>query len=602
MNFKSMFRAIRFVWERAKLWVICSIIFAIVSGLAPVALVWVMKELINTVAVIIQQESADFSGAFILLSIQFSIMLLSSIMDGLKSFMDDKVQIVLEHDLKALSSRKAMAAPYSFYDIPEFYNHLERVTGSPGAKFLTPLRNLLNIGEAAIKIVSFLVFLFTIHWILVVISVFGAIPIFIVQAIYGRKNFWLMFMQTPAAREINYIEYLMNNKQAAKETRLFGIADYLLGRWSKKYQKNASEKLALIKRQQYAEIGLDSLTALMYAGAALVIIWLIRTTTVKIGEFVAIGQAVQGTQEAIGQISNNLARLYEDSFYIRDYFEFLDFEESRIGHQSGTLPFPAALEKGIRFENVSYRYPNANNDTLDNISFTIKQGEKIAIVGENGSGKTTLVNLLFGLYQPTKGLIFYDGIDMTKISEKELHKNTTVIFQDFIRYSFRASENIAVGKELDQINEQKMKQAARLSGADKFIEEFEEGYDTQLGRFLTQGEELSGGQWQKMAIARALYRDSQVIVLDEPTASLDPISELEIYNQFQQITREKTVLYISHRMSAARFADRILVMENGRIKELGTHEELMQVKGSYYDMYNTQAQWYQTETGLRGSG
>lgn len=592
MKLNHLLRTLRFVWHKGKGWIFFSVFFAIISGLIPIATVWIFKELVNSVAYLIQHHSNNFLLTFLLLILQFLIMLTDSSIQGLKNYIDRKMQITLEHDLKRIISEKTSSVPFAYFDIPNFYNHLNRVKDSPGSKFLAPIKNLLDIGESVISMISFLVFLLTIHWSLVVLSVVVGIPIFIIKSIYGNKQFWLKVLQSPVSREAQYLEYLLNDRQTAKELRLFNLSSHLLRRWSSRFMKNANQSLALLRKQQGAEISLDGLTALFYVGASSIIIWLIRTTNIRIGDFVAIGQAVSGTQDAIDQISTKSAEIYENNLYIKDFYYFLDFNEPDVKEVTGTEPFPHPLQKGIKFNNVSFRYIYGTEDVLRDVSLTIYPGEKIAIVGDNGSGKTSLVKCLLGLYTPTKGQILFDGKSTEDINPKELRKNITVIFQDFMRYSLSARENIGFGNLNYLNNDNKIRRVAWQSNVHEFVSKFKNKYDTYLGRFLKDGEDLSGGQWQKIALARALIRESEIVVFDEPTASLDPQSELEVFSQFRSLSVDKTALFISHRMAAARMSDRIIVMKEGKLKEFGTHIELMRLNGEYARMYQIQAQWY----------
>lgn len=592
MKSNHLLRTIRFVWHKGKGWIFFSIFFAIVSGLIPIATVWISKELVNSVADLIQHRSSNFRLTFLLLIVQFLIMLTDSSIQGLKRYFDKKMQITLEHDLKRIITEKTSSVPFAYFDIPDFYNHLNRIKESPGSKFLAPIKDFLSICSSIISMVSFLVFLLTIHWSLVVLSVVVGIPIFIIKSIYGNKQFWLKILQSPVSREAQYLEHLLNDRQTAKELRLFNLPSHLLRRWSNRFMKNANQSLALLRKQQVAEISLDGLTALFYVGASSIIIWLIRTTDIRVGDFVAIGQAVSGTQEAIDQISTKSAEVYENNLYIKDFYYFLDFNEPDVKKMKGTDPFPHPLQKSIEFDDVSFRYIYGTADVLKNVSLTIYPGEKIAIVGDNGSGKTSLVKCLLGLYTPTKGHVLFDGKSTDDIDPKELRNNITVIFQDFMRYSLSVRENIGFGNLSHLNNDSKIRDVAQQSNVHEFVNKFKDKYDTYLGRFLKDGEDLSGGQWQKVALARALIRESEIVVFDEPTASLDPQSELEVFSKFRSLSANKTALFISHRMAAARMSDRIIVMKEGKVKELGTHEELMQLDGEYARMYQIQAQWY----------
>ncbi len=592
MKIKHLLKSVRMVWKLGKAWLITTILFSIIAGLIPVTALWITKELINAVANLIMDQAGDYRLALSLLLLQFLISLFSSVMTNWQEYLDRKIELRLDHDLQQVILAKTTSVPLAYFDIPDFYHHLSRVQGNQGSRFVSPIRNLLNIGKSGIVIGSFLIYLFTVHWSLVLLSLVAAVPIFLVQRKFGNSKFRLFLFQTPLAREANYTSHLLQDRNAAKEIRLFGLASHLAKRWSDRFWRNANQSLKLLRKQQLADVGLDGLTALFYVGSAGIIIWLIRTTSVKIGDFVAIGQAVQGTQSSINQISMLSARIYEESLYIQNFFHFLEYENQALISETGTQPFPAPLKTGIEIDAVTFSYPGQDRPVLQNVSFQIRPGEKVAIVGENGSGKTTLVKCLMGLYPVTSGSISLDGLNIKQIDKSDLYQHITVIFQDYMRYSYSAHDNIAFG-DIERLDDHPhVQEVAATSGVDEFVQKFPNGYNTYLGRFLQDGEDLSGGQWQKIALARALFRDGDVIILDEPTAALDPHAEMEVFRQFESLTRDKTSIFISHRMSAARMADRIIVMKDGQVVEIGSHEELIALNAEYAQMYGAQAKWY----------
>ncbi|TKD72287.1 ABC transporter ATP-binding protein [Pseudalkalibacillus hwajinpoensis] len=589
MRTSNMIKGLKFVWRMGKYWILLSLGVSIITGLFPILSIYITKELVNKVSLIITGNSDAYSLALMLLGAQFLIMLLSSIVNHVKDYYDHKIGIQLDHELKKEISIRANQVPYSYYDNPEFYNHLERIESNSGSKFLSPIISSFGILTALITLVSLMTFLFQIHWSLLVISILIFIPSFIVKSYYGNKQFMLNLMLTPRAREASFMRRLLTGRENAKEIRTFRLADYFVNKWSTTFLTNAEQSLVLLKKQKRAEILLDGLTGLFYTGAAGIIIWLTKTATVKIGEFVAIGQAVHNTQDAVNQISMNMAQFVEDSLYINDYFSFMESQDMKMqGNQHDLKDFPDIVSS-ITLANVSFRYPNSEHRILNNISLRINAGEKIAIVGHNGSGKTTLIKCLLGLYQVTEGDIYFNDTEINNIKKKSLSDNTTVIFQDFIKYPFSIKENIVVSNVNDQDNYEKMESAAKDAGIHNDILAFEHNYDTILGKFLKEGEDLSGGQWQKVAMARALFKDSKVMILDEPTSALDPMSELEMFRNFKKFTFDKTAFFISHRMSAAMVADRIVVMKNGEIVEVGTHKQLIEMDGCYREMYKAQA-------------
>ncbi|MGF9933548.1 ABC transporter ATP-binding protein [Paenibacillus ehimensis] len=593
MMAKAFGNLLRFVWTYGKGLLILTSVLTVLLGIIPVTILWLSKETINEVARLIQQPTADYTKILLLLLLQFMVTMLTSIFMNTQDYLNGKLTNVLEHAAQSSVLQKVVSAPLFYFDLPDFYNHLERVNDSPGHRLLSPLRQILEIGRIFITIFGYLIFLLTVHWSLVLLSLLAALPVFLVQKKYGKRNFSLRFMLTPLVRDMEYTRSLLKDRHSAKEIRLFGLGSYLLNKWSSAFWYQFTETLKILRKQQRAEIGMDGLTALFYSGAAVIIIWLIQTTSIQIGQFVAIGQAVQGTQGFTNQLSTLLAKVFEEMLYANDFFRFLNYNHPETENQArGSEPFPATLQKGITLEDVTFAYVDTTTPVLQNIQLHIKPGEKIAIVGENGSGKSTLVKCLMGLYPLTKGDIRFDGISISQLAPEQLHKNMTVIFQDFIKYSYTLRDNIGFGDITRMDDMEGMKEVAATTGVAEIARNLKDGYATYLGRFLQEGEDLSGGQWQKIALARALFRQGDIVILDEPTAALDPLTELEVYKLVRELTESKTTIFISHRMAAARMADRIIVMENGRITESGTHDELMASNGTYAQMYESQAQWY----------
>lgn len=570
-----------------------SILIRIILGLLPIASLWIIKALINSATLLLQGKGTYYSAVLILLFLQLLVSIVNSFLINFKEIIDEHANVKFDFILGEMVSKRAANVPLAYFDLPEFFNHLERINGNLGNKILSPIRNIFDTLQSIITLFSYFSFLLFVHWILVVLCLLTAVPILIVQYKYGSAKFFLMRFQTPLARKANYTKALINDRHTAKEIRLFGLSTFLLDRWRELYFKNSREMLKLIKREKFSRIGLDLTTSLLYIGAAFISITLLKSKQLGVGGFVSITQAIQGAQSSINMVASNIAKILQEQLYIEDFFRFMEFELSdvKITKNISVKPFPKELKVGISFENVSFHYPRGKN-ILNSVTFTIYPGEKIAIVGENGSGKTTLIKCLMGLYQVTTGNIRFDSIDIDDIAFDDLRRHITVIFQDFIRYSYTVYDNIAFGDLRHYKNYDLIKKVSESSGVDNFVSKFKNGYATELGRYLTDGEDLSGGQWQKMALARTLLRSGEIVILDEPTSALDPQTELEVFEQFDTMTKDKTVIFISHRMAAARLADRILVMKNGHLVEVGNHNELMAYNSEYKKMFVMQAKWY----------
>ncbi|MGG1662591.1 ABC transporter ATP-binding protein [Brevibacillus sp. NRS-1366] len=598
MDGKYLWKAFGYVWKQGKWWLVLSVILSTTVGCSPFLTLWVAKEIINEVTRFIQGDTKEYLVLFWLLIGQFMLTLSMSAITNIREYFDKRMECTLDYEVQQLILEKTSAVSIIRFDLPDFHNHLQRISGG-GARLLSPIRSVIDMVQSGFNLFSYAAFLLVIDWRLVIVSLLAAIPFYYIQAKLGQSRYALHVAQSSVAREAEYYKYLLQDRRSVKEIRLFGLASLFRARWAERFWKNAKEQLNLERKQQKAEVGMEGFSALFYMGMAVILIWLARTAKMGIGEFIAIIQAIQGTQGTFTRMSMLLAKLYEEKLFLKDFYQFFEHEELQLPSKERKQQFPSPIQKGITFENVSFRYIGGEHDVLENISFHVNYKEKIAIVGQNGSGKTTLMKCLMGLYPLSHGQIMIDGRSIRDIDETQLRNNLTVIFQDFIRYDLSVKENIAIGNIAEMDYMDKVKQAARLSGADSFVQQLPQGYETYLGRMFVDGEDLSGGQWQKIALARALFRESQVIILDEPTAALDPIAEMDIFNKFKLLSENKIAIFISHRLAAARMADRIIVMKEGKIVEIGTHEQLMALGQEYFQMYQMQAQWFSSEKGER---
>ncbi|MGG0284279.1 ABC transporter ATP-binding protein [Peribacillus butanolivorans] len=590
-------QALKITWKQEKSWLIFSICNSVILGLIPITTVWILEKVINSIVLFIQTPSSNYIMPLTWLFIQFLLTLTNSIFQEFQLYIDRNSEEKLEISLQEQVLMKVVSVPISYFDIPDFYNKLERLSGNLGGRFLNPLRGMIDIFKESITVITIFSYLFSIHWSLSTLSLLAAIPILIIQRKMGLKQYFLVFHNTRLSREIHYIQFILKDRSNSKEIRLFRIGDYFISKWKHKSNKLLTQTLTLLRKSQIYAIGGEGISAFFYLLAALIIIFLIQNHSLTIGEFVAVGQAVQNTQSSINKTARRLGSFKEEIYYIKDYYEFTSYHHQNLEIFNGEEKFPAPLKQGITFRNANFNYINSDVEILKDISLHINPGEKIAIVGENGSGKTTFVKCLSGLYNLTKGQIFFDNIEIKSIKESELYNNITVVFQDFIKYPYTIKENIHLGNVIrnDEYFDNRVETVSKEAGVHEFATKFPNGYDTYLGRILESGEDLSGGQWQRIALARSLFKEGEIFILDEPTAALDPIAELEVFEKFDSITKSKTTFFISHRMASAQIADRILVFKKGEIVETGTHEELMKSEGEYYTLFNMQAKWYNTD-------
>ena len=399
------------------------------------------------------------------------------------------------------------------------------------------------------------------------------------------------FRQTPIRRQLDYLRVLGGSKEAAKELKLFGLAPFLTERFSRLSNQIYDEDVALARRRLVAGSFLSIVGTAGYYSAYVFVIWRTITGVLSIGELTFLAGAVQQASSNIQQIFSTVSSIADQALFLTDLIAFFEMRPA-IASKPNALPAPRPIARGFEFRNVAFRYPGSPRLVLNGLNFHFHPGERVALIGENGEGKTTIVKLLTRLYDPLEGQVLLDGVDLREYNLEDLYREIGVIFQDFMRYEMTARENIAVGR-IERLDDLPLiRQSAQKSMADEVVGRLPYGYEHMLGRRFDGGVDLSGGEWQKVALARAYLRDAQILILDEPTAALDARSEFEVFQRFAELTAGKMALFISHRFSTVRMADRIVVLENGRIAEDGDHEQLTHLGGRYAEMFELQAASY----------
>jgi len=501
----------------------------------------------------------------------------------------DQIQERLKAQLQERVIAKAQGVPLAAFEQAQYYDQLQRIEHGLDDRLFSTMRFMFEMGNQAVTLAALVLYVAAADWVLPVILTAGSALFLLVRVRLLREKFILGRKQTERQRRLAYLAALMTGREAAAEIRLFGLRDHLLGAWTGLHEELRDERLALARRELRLEGTGTSGHSLTFGLALAVVVTLVAGGRLTVGQYAAFVATVQQFQMALFGLFWNVALIDNDLRYIRDFFLYMDLPEEKPG--PARLP-NGRLRQGIRFERVRFTYPGSDRPALDGIDLQIRPSERIALVGENGAGKTTLVKLLLGLYPPTEGRILADGTDLRDLDPATWRRRSAAVFQEFQQYHLTLRENIAFGNLERAGDEAAIERAARLSGAGEVVATLPQGYDTLLGKEFEEGTELSLGQWQKIAVARAYLRDAEVLVLDEPTAALDARAEVEVYRQFRDVSEGKTVLLISHRLGSARLADRIVVLEGGRIVEEGNHAELMRRGGVYARMLGTQAQWY----------
>jgi ATP-binding cassette subfamily B protein len=586
-------QALRLVWQANALATVGLGVLTLAGALLPATQAWVGKLIVDGVVASIQgaQDPDQVRTVFYYLVLELILFLLSTALNHSRRLIQQLIQLQLANKIRAEIIRKALTLDLAFFEHPDYYDRLQNARREGSYKPVELINDTFQIVQNTITLISFAALMLRFSPWLVVILLATSIPAFIAETRFSEQGFRLLTRRAPETRQINYLARLLTEDSAAKEIKLFHLGDRLLQRYTTLFAKFFEEDKSLAVRRAAVGFSLGLIATTGFYGSYAWIVWRTVQGIISLGDMTLYLTIFRQGQSTFQSILAAVGNIYENNLFMANYFEFLDIEP-RMRVAAPPKKLPAELAHGIEFRGVGFRYPESDEWVLRNVDLRIRAGEKIALVGHNGAGKTTLIKLLSRLYDPVEGAILLDGIDVRDIDPVELRQKIGVIFQDFVRYHLPARENIGFGQIEAADEMEKIVESARKSGAHKMIEDLPEGYETMLGRWFHGGHELSLGQWQRIALARAFMRDAEILVLDEPTASLDAQTEYEIFRHFQELTDGKMAILISHRFSTVRMADRIVVIENGRIAEMGSHEELLRQEGTYARLFSLQAEGY----------
>jgi ATP-binding cassette subfamily B protein len=581
---------LRLVWEAAPVVIVCSLAFRVIAALVPLAVLKVTQVIIDAVYNYTAHGKALPHSFWWLVGLEFALASFAAVLVRSINFCD----LVLADKYSRHVSTKIMAhashLDLTSFEDPLFYDRMERarVQGTDRIVLIQSAGQLIQQMVTTVSLAASI--LFFSPWILLALVV-CVIPAFMGETHFAFMGYSLNFRQTPAKREMEYMRVLGGSKESAKELKLFGLAPFLVGRYSKLSTELQSQNISLAKRRLIVGALLSLLGTLGYYGSYAFVIYETVMGMLTLGALYFLTGAIAGASSNIQAVFATFSTIADQALFVTDLLEFFAMKPT-VASKPNALPTPRPIREGFEFRNVSFSYPGQTRLVLSNVSFKLQPGDRLALVGENGQGKTTIVKLLTRLYDPTGGQILLDGVDLREFDLEDLWKEIGVIFQDFMRYDVTASENIAMGKIEEKENTFRIRAAARKSLAEQVIRKLPKGYEQILGRRFEGGVDLSGGEWQKIALARAYLRDAQVLILDEPTAALDARSEHEVFQRFAELTQGKMALLISHRFSTVKMADRILVLENGQIAEQGHHDQLLLNRGRYAEMFELQAASY----------
>jgi ATP-binding cassette subfamily B protein len=586
-------QAVRLVWQTNRGATVGLGLLTLGGALLPASQAWVGKLIVDGVVAAIRggADPERIKTVFVYLLIELGLFLLSTALNHARRLIQQLIQLQLANRIRADIIRKALTLDLAFFEHPDFYDRLQNARREGGYKPVDLINDTFQIVQNTITLISFAVLLLRFSPWLVVILLLTSIPAFVAETRFSEQGFRLLTRRAPETRQINYLARLLTEDSAAKEIKLFNLGETLLTRYVTLFEKFFQEDKSLALRRAIVGFSLGLIATLGFYGSYAWIVWYTLQGKISLGDMTLYLSIFRQGQSTFQSILSAVGSIYENNLFMANFFDFLSLEPQMAVAAPPQRP-AAPLRSGIEFRGVGFRYPESDEWALRDINLTIRAGEKIALVGHNGAGKTTLIKLLSRLYDPTEGTIRIDGVDIRALDPLDLRQRIGVIFQDFVRYHLPAKENIGFGQIEALDSFERIVESARKSGAHAIIEDLPDGYETMLGRWFRAGHELSMGQWQKIALARAFMRNADILVLDEPTASVDAQTEYEIFRQFQKLTEGKMAILISHRFSTVRMADRIVVIEEGRIAETGNHHELLRREGIYARLFGMQAEGY----------
>jgi ATP-binding cassette, subfamily B, bacterial len=581
------------VWQTSPPLVLASLTLRLCKALLPLAMLWVGKLIIDRVVAFLGAGTGSLDQVYKLIGIEFGLAILSDWLGRGVAFCDSLLGDRFTNQVSVRLMEHASALDLSRFEEPEFYDKMERArrqtTGRLGllSSLFTLVQDLVTLASLSAGLLLFS------PWLLLLL-ILAVLPSFLGESHFAGLTYSLLYRWTPERRELDYVRLLGASIQSAKEVKIFGLGPYLAGRYQKLADRFFAENRRLAIRR--ATVG-GALNIIGTGGYYLAYLFIIRSTlqgVLTIGDLTFLAGSFARSRALIEELFRRVNDVSEQALYLRDLYEFFEMSPQIEVPPEGVvwIPAPRPITIGFEFRNVSFAYPGSGRVALRDVSFRLETGQRVALIGENGAGKTTLVKLLARLYDPTGGMILLDGRPIQDYDPVDLRREIGVIFQDYMRYDMLVRENIGFGRIEQLAEQQRIVDSARKSMAEPVIAGLPLGFDNMLGRRFEGGADLSAGQWQKIALARAYMRDAQVLILDEPTASLDARAEYEVFQRFAELTRGKMAILISHRFSTVRMADHILVLENGSILEEGSHEQLLALGGRYSELFELQAAGY----------
>jgi ATP-binding cassette, subfamily B, bacterial len=584
----SLFReSLKLVWRSAPGWALANFVIAVFISIFPLILIWLLKLVIDAITVAAASGSgADTAKLLLPVIALVSVWFINEALSDMAGYIRKKQSVRLEGYMYDLLHTKAAALDLITFERPEYFDRLSRAAREAPWRPNSILNNLIAMLRALLSLLLMAVLITSLNLTMTLLLIAANIPGIWLRLHYAEVLYSFRKKQTPEARKTAYFSWLLTGDRPSREIRLFGLGNYFIDLFKRSFRRQKEEETEILRKRTIIEL----LSDLFKSAAFLIMLLYISDRTISgilsLGQMAMFLLAFRQGMIYIKELFISMGSLYEDSLFIGDVFEFLNLQESI----TAALPvaIPSALDKEIIAHNLSFTYPGNTAKTISNISFGIKKGEIVAIVGPNGAGKSTLVRLLCRLYDPDSGSLLYDGTDIRRFDPGLYRKMFSVVFQDFMLYNLTAGENIRLGNINEEYPTNRIRSSAASTGIHELISALPKGYDTVIGNLFDDSAELSWGEWQKMALARAIFRDAPVLILDEPSSALDANTEYEIFSRFRDIVKGRTSILISHRFGNVSLADRIIVLDKGSIAETGSHEELMEKKGIYFAMFTRQ--------------
>ncbi|MCC9138517.1 ABC transporter ATP-binding protein [Pontibacter silvestris] len=588
---KNLPKFFRLIWSTSKGMTVSNMLLRLVKASLPLALLYIGKLIIDEVIRLIDVTGdRNMTYLWALVALELGLAVLSDLTSRGITFLDSLLGDLFTNKTSITLIEHAATLDLAQFEDATFYDKLERARRQTVTRVvlmsqvLAQVQDSVTIGFLAVGLIAFN------PW-LILILLIAVIPSFLGETHFNERSYSLSRSWTPERRELDYLRYIGASDETAKEIKTFNLSGFLANRFKLLSDRYYNLNKSLTIRRAIWGSGLSAIGTFAYYGAYIFILFQTVAGVITVGTLTFLAGSFNNMRGLLQGIMTRFSQIAEGALYLQDLFDFLELQP-QITPPANPLPVPRPIQKGFTFENVGFKYLNSEKWAVRHLSFHLRAGEKLALVGENGAGKTTLVKLLARLYEPTEGKILLDGMDLREYDLQDLRHQVGIIFQDYVRFQMTASDNIAVGQISNIADHERIQTSARKSLADPLIQRLPDGYNQVLGKRFNQGIDLSGGEWQKVALARAYMREAQLLILDEPTSALDARAEHEVFLRFSELIKGKTAVLISHRFSTVRMADRILFLEQGQLKELGSHEELLAQNGKYAELFMLQARGY----------